>query len=218
MSAIGVFLWQRAGVEPGTQAAVQQPPVTAIAADATNTRTLAYSLTVQSFTDGRYKNPFKLSGEMLFRNKDRIRINVKSPQSGYLYILNQGPGDGSGEVQYNILFPSPTANNHLSSLAALQEIQIPQGSWFELDDKEGAELIWLVWSGNELADLESAKQYANARDKGQIKDQALNRSIASFLKSQSASKAAVERDDDKNESRVVGNFDIVAHAIRLEHH
>jgi hypothetical protein len=173
---------------------------------------------VQSFTDGRYKDPFKLSGEMLFRNKDRIRINVTSPQSGYLYIFNQGPGDGSGEVQYNILFPSPTANNNLSSLAASQEIQIPQGSWFELDDKEGAELIWLVWSDKELADLESAKQYANPRDKGQIKDQALNQSIATLRQSQNVNKASVERDDDKKESRVIGNSGIVTHTIRLEHH
>jgi hypothetical protein len=172
---------------------------------------------VQSYTDGRYKDPFRLSGEMLFRNKDRIRINVKSPDAGYLYILNQGPGQVDGEAQYNILFPSPTANNGSSSLAAGQEIQIPQGSWFELDDKEGAELVWLVWSAKELADLESAKQYANPVDRGRIKDPSLSKAVAVLLESQNG-RSTVARDDDKKESRVMGNSGIVIRAIRLEHH
>jgi hypothetical protein len=217
-AAISVFLWQRSGEDPLTQAAASNPTVTIPEGDAPNARTLAYSLTVQSFTDGRYKDPFKLSGEMLFRNKDRIRINIKSPQSGFLYILNQGPNGGSGEAQYNILFPTPTANNGSSSLAAQQEVRIPQDSWFELDEKEGAELIWLIWSDKEIADLESAKQYANPTDKGRIKDPSLNKAVASLLNDQSFNKVDLERDDDNKESRVKGNSDIVAHTIRLEHH
>ena len=181
-------------------------------------RILTYSLTVQSYTDGRYKDPFRLSGEMLFRNRDRIRINVKSPQAGHLYILNQGPQGDRGEPSYNILFPSSTTNDGSALLTANQQIQIPQQSWFELDAKEGTELVWLVWSESAIPELESAKRFANAEDRGRIKDAELSKSIDSLLQDQQQAKGSIERDDDKKETQISGNTDIVSHIIKLEHH
>jgi len=181
-------------------------------------RLLNYSLTVQSYSDGRYKNPFKLSGEMLFRNKDRIRLNIKSPQAGYLYILNESPKNDNRESSFNILFPSPTTNDGAASLSANQEIQIPQQSWFELDTKEGTELVWLVWSETALSELESAKRFANPIDKGKIKDQALVKFIESLLQKHQSNKGNVDRDDEKKESQIKANTDILTHIIKLEHH
>lgn len=182
------------------------------------TRTLTYSLTVQSFTDGRYKEPFALSGEMLFRNKDRIRINVKGVQPGYLYILNQGPDDAGGKAYYNILFPTPATNDGLAFLSGNEEIQIPKQSWFELDEKEGTELIWLLWSEKTIAELESAKRFANPADRGRIKDPELNQMIVTLLQSHPASGVNVERDDVQKVSHVRASGDFIAHAIKLEHH
>ena len=181
-------------------------------------RTLLYSLTVQSYTDGRYKEPFTLSGEMLFRNRDRVRLNIKGPQSGYLYILNQGPKDDRTGSSFNILFPTPMTNDGSALLATDQEIQIPERSWFQLDTKEGTELVWLIWSERAIPQLESAKRFANAEDRGRIKDPELTRSIDTLLEKQQATKANVEKDEDKKETVVSGNGDIVAHIIRLEHH
>jgi len=181
-------------------------------------RTLAYSLSVQSYSDGRYKSPFVLSGEMLFRNRDRVRLNIKSLQTGELYILNQGPNSGSGLKQFNILFPTPTTNNGSASLIADQEIQIPQQSWFELDNKEGTEQVLLVWSDRSIPELESAKRFANPKDRGRIKEAELNAAIDSLLQKNPPHKANVERDDEKKESRISGNTDIVTHTIKLEHH
>lgn len=179
---------------------------------------LNYSLTVQSYNDGRYKNPFKLSGEMLFRNKDRIRLNIKSPQNGYLYILNESPKDIDGKTSFNILFPSPTTNNGNSRLAAEQEIQIPEQSWFQLDEKEGTEFVWLVWSQNPLSELESAKRFANPEDRGKIKDSALVDFIESILRKYQSNKGDIERDDDKKVSLITSNTDTLAYAVKLEHH
>jgi serine/threonine protein kinase len=179
---------------------------------------LTYSLTVQSFTDGRYKNPFTLSGEMLFRNRDRVRLNIKSPQAGQLYILNQGPNNDDGKAEFNILFPTPTTNHGSASLDADQEIQIPQQSWFELDNKEGTEVVWLVWAVKPIPELESAKKFANPEDRGRIKDSELNSAIESLLDRYRSNRSNVERDDDRKESRISGNTDIVTHTIKLEHH
>jgi serine/threonine protein kinase len=217
---IGAVVWQTTKPDTAAEQKTQQesvPPANSGPA-ASPSHVLNYSLTVQSFTDGRYKEPFKLSGEMLFRNRDRIRLNIKSPHSGHLYILNQGPKSESGEAAYNILFPSPTTNAGTAQLSPGQEIQIPRQSWFELDAKEGTEMVWLVWSANALPELESAKRFANPDDRGRIKDTQLVNSIESLLQHHQSTKTAVTRDDDKKESLITGNADIVAHLIRLEHH
>jgi hypothetical protein len=39
-----------------------------------------------------------------------------------------------------------------------------------------------------------------------------------LLQKYQSNKAIVERDDDKKESRISGNTDIVTHTIKLEHH
>lgn len=218
--AIGaVVVWQSNIFKSNTaQVAAPVPPSVPDPGTAAPSRFLTYSLTVQSFTDGRYKDPFTLSGEMLFRNKDRIRLNIKAPQTGHLYILNQGPKDDFGEATYNILFPSPMTNDGLAQLGAGQEIQIPRQSWFQLDEKEGTELVWLVWSEQPLAEIESAKRFANPQDRGRIKDQELSRKIDSLLQKQQSNKVNIERDDSKKESRIGASADIVAHVIKLEHH
>jgi len=216
---VGTVVWQymRSETVAKSQAEVPIPPIPPGQA-VHPSRSLIYSLTVQSFTDGRYKTPFTLSGEMLFRNRDRIRLNIKSPQSGYLYILNQGPKSENGEGMYNILFPSPTANAGTAQLAAGQQVQIPQQSWFELDANEGKELLWLVWSAEPIPDLESAKRFANAEDRGRIRDAQLIDSIETLLQQHPTDKSAVERNDDKKETQIAVNTDIVAHLIKLEHH
>jgi hypothetical protein len=155
---------------------------------------------------------------MLFRNRDRVRLNIKSMQTGELYILNQGPDAGDGSKQFNILFPTPTSNNGSASLIADQELRIPEQSWFELDNKEGTEQVLLIWSDRSIPELESAKRFANAQDRGRIKDAELNAAIDTFLQKYRSAKPNVERDDDKKESRISGNTDIVTHTIKLEHH
>lgn len=215
-----IFIWKSKAPEPNTQptAATNLPvssdPVLALKPS----RLLTYSLTVQSYSDGRYKTPFKLSGEMLFRNKDRVRLNIKSPQAGYLYILNESPQGENGEPSFNILFPSPTANGGSARLSENQEIQIPEQSWFELDGKEGTELVWLIWSENALAELESAKRFANPENRGRIKDPALIKFIESLLQNHPLNKGDVQRDDDKKESKITTNYGTLAHVIKLEHH
>src|SRR6185369_12412300 len=66
-------------------------------------RTLTYWITVQKFKEEKpYQDPFTLAGEINFEAGYRIRVNLRSPQQGYLYILNEGPASGAPE--YNIVF------------------------------------------------------------------------------------------------------------------
>jgi serine/threonine protein kinase len=216
---LGIAIWRFTGQDGAAdQQRLQELSSSAPVGGATTPRVLTYSLTVQSFTDGRYKEPFKLSGEMLFRNRDRIRVNIKSPQSGYLYIVNEGPKSETDGASYNILFPSSTTNAGAALLSASQEIQIPAQSWFELDAREGTERVWLVWSANAVPELESAKRFANPVDRGRIRGEQLISSIDALLRQHQSERSGGERNDDKKETQVTGSADIVAHLIKLEHH
>ena len=68
-------------------------------------RSLAYSLTVQKMRDGKpYQGEFQSSGQEIFENGWKFRMNLTSPQEGYVYLLNEGPAEG-GVATYNVLFP-----------------------------------------------------------------------------------------------------------------
>ena len=182
-------------------------------------RALNYWVTVQKYRDGKpYKDPFKLPGEILFEKDDQVRLHVGSPQDGHLYIFNEGPPTNGEAPPLNVLFPSPTANNGLSVVSSGETIDIPKQSWFRLDQEEGTEKLWLVWSVQAIPDLEATKQFANEKDRGVINSPGLDRSVKDFLsKTRSASKPTVEKDDVSKETRVKANGDIVVHVLALDH-
>jgi len=178
-------------------------------------RTLTYWITVQKFKDGKaYQDPFPLAGEINFEADYHIRVNVRSPQPGYLYILNEGPATVAPE--YNVVFPTPTANNGSSVLPASQIVQIPKESWLRFDAQQGVEKLWLVFSENSLPELESVKKFAGTETGGLIADPALNKSIKDFLDAQLTSKPEVEKGASLTTLRAAGN--LLIYAIKLEHH
>jgi len=178
-------------------------------------RTLTYWITVQKFK-GRnpYQEPFTLAGEINFEADYRIRVNVRSPQPGYLYILNEGPASGAPE--YNIVFPTPTANKGSSLLQASQMVQIPEESWLRFDAQQGVEKLWLVFSESALPEFDSLKQFAGTQTRGLIADSLRNKAIKDYLDSQSTSKPEVEKGESLTTVRAAGQ--VLVYAIKLEHH
>jgi serine/threonine protein kinase len=182
-------------------------------------RSLSYSLTVQKYRDGKpYQQPFKLGSEINFEQDYRVRLNVRSPQEGYLYILNERPAANGATASFNMLFPSETANGGAARLTANQEIQIPGQSWFQFDAEEGAELIWLVWAKESQPELDALKRFVNPQDRGEVSDPVETGALREFLRTHSAPAATVEKDDSGRETSVKGGGDVLAYVIRLEHH
>jgi serine/threonine protein kinase len=177
-------------------------------------RTLTYWITVQKFKDNNpYQDPFTLAGEINFEAGYRIRVNVRSPQQGYLYILNEGPASGAPE--YNIVFPTPSANKGSSLLQPRQMVQIPEKSWLRFDAQQGVEKLWLVFSENALPELDSLKQFASVETGGLITDPLRNKAIKDYLDSQT-SKPEVEKGETLTTLKGAGQ--LLVYAIRLEHH
>jgi len=180
-------------------------------------RTLTYWITVQKFKDGKaYRDPFPLAGEINFEASYHIRVHIRSPEDGYLYIFNEGPPTASATTQYVVVFPSTTANNNSSLINAGQEIQIPEKTWLEFDKEQGIEKLWLVFSKDAVAELESARQAARPESKNLITDAGQNKVVENFLTRNSVKKPDVDKGATLSTVKTQGN--LLVYAIKLEHH
>jgi hypothetical protein len=194
---------------------VAPAPVPAAASE----RRLSYWMTVQKYRNGRpFEDPFRLAGEINFEKDYRVRLNVSSPQSGYLYILNEGPASAGGLPSFVILFPSTTANSGLSHLAENQRVEIPEQSWFQFDAEKGTEKLWLIFSADVVPELEAVKQFANTKDQGLIKGPGLNARVEEFIRAHSGGKATLDKDDELKQTSLRIPGTALVHAIKLEHH
>ncbi len=207
LAIAGAMLWQRRGSTP----AISTPARIA-------ERTLSYWITVQKYRDGRaYQDPFRLRDDINFEKDYRIRLHITSAQSGRLYLINEGPAGPDQTPTFNVMFPSETANNGSALLNENQQIQIPQQSWFQFDEQQGTEKIWVVWAEKDVPELEAVKGFANSKDRGVIGSPGLRTAVNEFLKGHSTGVSSVERDQDKKETAVRANSDILVHVIKLEH-
>ncbi len=186
---------------------------------AASERKVNYWIAVQKYRDGRpFEDPFRLASEINFEKDYKVKLNVSSPQPGYLYILNEGPSTGEGASAFVVLFPSTTANNGLSYVAENQRVEIPEQSWFQFDAEQGTEKLWLVFSADSVPVLESVKQFANPKDHGLVKDADLRNKVYEFLRTHSGTKPVIEKDDELKQTTLAIANSVLVHAIRLEHH
>ncbi|HYW72582.1 MAG TPA: serine/threonine-protein kinase, partial [Pyrinomonadaceae bacterium] len=178
-------------------------------------RSLSYSLTVQKMRDGKpYQNEFESSGQEIFENGWKFRMNLTSPQAGFLYLLNEGPATG-GTTTYEVLFPETKTNGGSPRVTANQQLQT---AWMRFDDHDGTEKFWMVWAEAAVPALEAATAVVNDRDLGEIKDEAKARAVRDFLNQHASPKPEVNKDTANKQSVVKGKTDVLVSAIELEHH
>ncbi len=176
-------------------------------------RNLSYMLTVQKMRNGRpYQEPFDSSGQEIFENSWKFRMNVNSPQTGYLYLLNEGPAAG-GDTTYNMLFPAPSNNSGSPYVAANQKIET---GWMVFDENQGTEKFWIIWAAEAVPELEAVKGVVNPTDKGEIKDSGQSKAVRQFLEKHTS--APAEKDKTKKQTNVRANGNVLVHHLELEHH
>jgi hypothetical protein len=191
-------------------------PITTPVSAPVSERTLTYWITVQKFRDKKpFQDPFTIPGEMIFEEDYQIRLSFSSPQTGHLYILNEGPV-ATAAPEFNVVFPSSTANSGSSLIAAGQVTQIPDASWLKFDAEQGTEKLWLVFSEDVVPELESLKEFAGRKTQGLITDPARNKEVQNFLNTHSESKPSIEKGERLTTLKSPGK--LLVHAIRLEHH
>jgi serine/threonine protein kinase len=210
-AVFGINAWRSSRARTASISAVPSAPVAVVE------RTLTYWITVQKFKDKKpYQDPFILAGEINFEPDYQIRINVRSPQPGQLYVLNEGPGAQSEQPEFVVVFPSPTANQGTALLAAGQSIQFPEQTWLKFDEQQGVEKLWVVFAEDPIPELEAVKTFVNRKDKGLITDLGQNKLVQNFLGSHSDAKLAYEKSETLTTLKSPGK--ILVYAIKLEHH
>jgi serine/threonine protein kinase len=211
LAVMAAVIWRRKSSPPEPAVAT---PVAAPVVPQVPQRTIKYWITVQKYRDGKpYQDPFRLSDDINFEKDYRIRLTITSPQAGQLYLLNEGPVGIDQAPAFNVLYP----NESVKGLAALKENQEME-RWFQFDEQQGTEKLWLVWSEKEVPELEAVKGFANPKDRGVIGSPGLRTAVAQFLKNNSLAPAVVERDQEKKETLLKANGQLLVHIIKLEHH
>jgi len=178
-------------------------------------RSLAYSLTVQKMRDDKpYQGEFQSSGQEIFENGWKFRMNLTSPHEGYLYLLNEGPAEG-GNVTYNVLFPEQETNSGSPRVIAGQNLQT---AWMRFDEHQGTEKFWIIWTASPVKELEAVTGAVNDEDRGEIKNSAEVRTVRGFLQKHYSMNPEVAKDSAKKLTVVKGRGDVLVNMIELEHH
>ncbi|HVF56602.1 MAG TPA: protein kinase [Pyrinomonadaceae bacterium] len=210
---IGALLMR--GVRERPVNVASSPPAVSNAAQLTFT----YWLDVQKYRGGRpFEEEFRLAGEINFEKDYRVRLGIVAPQPGYLYIVNEGPETAGGLPDYNVLFPTPTANDGSAFLKANQTIRIPERVPFKFDAQKGVEKLWLIYSAQSIAELEAVKGVVNAVERGVVSDRAQILTLRDFIARRAASMPEVARDEGRTLTSVTSREEILVHLLRLEHH
>jgi serine/threonine protein kinase len=193
-------------------------PSNTLTSPTTTELALTYSVTVQKYRENKpFEPPFQLAKEMLFESDYQIRLNISSQQSGFLYVLNEGPPDKDQPADFVVLFPSPTSNGGSALVSESQPIQIPEKSWIKFDKEKGTEKVWLVFAPNAVPELEPIRSYASPKTRGLITDAGLRDNVQQFFRSKAAAKPSVEESVERKETRILSRNDVLVHFINLEH-
>lgn len=178
-------------------------------------RSLVYSLTVQKFHNGAsYDQPFETSGQEIFENGWKFKMNISSPQDGYVYLLNEGPA-ASGAITYNMLFPEPKTNRGSAKVAANDRLQT---AWMRFDEHQGIEKFWIVWSASSVKELEDVTGAVNPIEKGEIKEADQAKGVRNFLEKHSSPKPEVAKDSAGEKTTVKGTGNLLVSNVELKHH
>lgn len=181
-------------------------------------RELRYYITVQKYRDGKpYQDPFQLSGERIFEKDYRIQLHFSSPKAEYVYVLNEGPQSTDEKPDLNTLFPTPARLDGSARLDPEQEIQIPPGGYFVLDNQKGKEKIWMVWSAERLPELEALKIWVNKKSHGAVGDVAQAQAVLTSLRKYAGTKVDTGNDAADKMTIVKGRGSVLARQIQLDH-
>jgi hypothetical protein len=219
LALISIFIWQRSHFWKHNKP--EQVQKTAIIV---SERYLSCLIEAQRAPRGNFRSkPFTTFDNVILGAGDQVRFHIISPQSGSLYIINEGPKLTAGLPNFNVLFPDTETNGGSPEIRAGQKVQIPLPSnnpaqdWFILDQEEGIEKIWLIWSERAVPELEAVKGWANPKDSGVVRDTKHRESVAHYLAPFPTTKLEIERDEVSKETRLKGKGELLVWLMKLEH-
>lgn len=221
ITALGIFFaWRNWGTGKAP-AGGPGGPTSSTPTAAGPEQSLTYWLTVQKMRDGKpYQQPYESTGEEGLETDYGFNVNVSSPQSGYLYLLNEGSAGSA--ITYNVLYPKPDVNGGSAALEANKTFQTPDPPRaYVLDPNTGVENFWIIWSAKPVPELEAVKgavtKQADGSYDGTIKDPAQISAIRAFIQKNLASPQNVTPDANRRRATVIGNGEVLVKWLVLKH-
>lgn len=116
-------------------------------------------------------NPYAASESETFHAGEKFRLHLKSPLSGYIYLIDEGPG-ANGAPRFFVLYPRGAAS---AALDANRELVT---GWNVFDENAGAEELWIVFADKPVAPLQEDLSDSGA---GDVKDPRQAANTGGFL-------------------------------------
>ncbi len=168
-----------------------------------------YQRTKNDSPDGEVR---KSAGYIAFGSGWRFQFNVMSAEAGSLYLVNAAPTK-TGGTEYNILFPIAALGQTSANIPANQTFSSP---WARFVDQTGVEEIWIIWSTQPIAELDSI--FTNASNDKTNPGVVTNPDEVATLKKylvRSRDSLAPERDKEKTTLR--GRSNVMVELVELSH-
>ncbi len=124
---------------------------------------------------------FDSLGNLNLRGSKRFRLHLTTTQPGHLYVINESLSGNRKSPEFITLFPSPAVNLGLSLVLPNQEISIPPKSWLYLDTSIGIEKLQLIWSHDEIGELEDLQKYIDWEHKGLVTSSKSREELARYF-------------------------------------
>lgn len=209
--AIGIYLNWGDSVPPRTLGALEQHPSPQ---PSSPERSFNYWLNVQKMRDGKpHDEPFLSSGRDIFETSYKFRLNVSSPDPGFLYLFNEGPPTPSG-TSFTILYPTPSTNHGAATLGASQPVKT---NWNTFEGEAGIENFWIVWSASLVPELEAAKAAAFKHPEGGLTGDTLVATKKFLMTKRDEVKTRYTTNNDIHQTNVRGNGDLLVRMVEFQH-
>ncbi len=178
-------------------------------------RSFHYWLTVQMMRDGKpYREAFQSAGKERYESGSKFRFNFISPQSGYLYLINEGPAKNG--ISYWLLFPMPSVNGASAKIEANQTMGT---GWLTFNENTGDEKIWVLWSAEAINELEALKtEVLNPIEQGEIRNPQQRDTVRRLLTRLGQSKSEAHEDRVNLQTEIKGRGDTLIRLVELNHH
>lgn len=177
-------------------------------------RSFNYSLTVRQMRGGKpYKDDFESAGREPFGTGDKFRLNITSPEPGFVYLFNEGSPSRSGP-SFTIVYPTPATNEGLATLGAHQTIRT---NWNTFAGETGSENFWIVWSLFQVPELEAAKAEAFKHPQGGLTGENLLATRRFLTMKQKEVKTHYTTDNENHQTTVRGNGDLLVRMVEFQH-
>jgi hypothetical protein len=178
------------------------------------TRSFIYSLTIQRMQDKRfYEESFETTGQDVFENGDKFRLNLSSSAPGYVYLFKEESSESNGS-SVTMLYPNRDTNDGSATLGAGQWVRT---NWNIFKGNAGTENFWIVWSASSILQLEAAKTKAFTQPGGLVTGEDLDTVKSLLVELRAQVKTRIARDKNSQQTTVRGRGDVLVKMVLLQH-